>query len=75
MSICSTCGAAFECGMADGPQDTPCWCTGLPPLPESYLSDARKKTGSASSESASCFCPDCLRALIGRARDHAAGGG
>lgn len=74
MSTCSACGAAFECGMADGPRDTPCWCTALPPLPESYLSDAREKSGNGSSGSASCFCPDCLRALISRARDHAGGG-
>lgn len=68
MSTCSACGARFECGMADGPPDAPCWCTRLPTLPpEAYVRDASGASGS-------CFCPDCLRALIVREQDRSAAG-
>lgn len=69
MSTCSACGAVFECGMADGPLEAPCWCTRLPALPpEAYV-----RAEGDGSESAACFCPDCLRALISRARERAEG--
>ena len=51
MSICTRCGAAFGCAMADG-ADEPCWCTALPPavpLP---------------AQAAGCWCPACLHAHI-----------
>lgn len=68
MSTCSSCGASFECGMTDGPADAPCWCTQLPTLPpEAYVRNA-------GGESAGCFCPDCLRALISRSRERPAAG-
>jgi hypothetical protein len=54
MSLCSRCGAAFGCAMADGSVG-PCWCTELPPavpLPGAPGVD----TG--------CWCPACLRAHI-----------
>jgi hypothetical protein len=57
-SICTRCGAAFGCAMADGASPEPCWCTLLPkavPLP----ADA----------AAGCWCPACLqRHLDGLAR-------
>ncbi|HKB81843.1 MAG TPA: cysteine-rich CWC family protein [Burkholderiales bacterium] len=47
---CSSCGAAFECGMG---QDTPCWCSiefpAVMPVP-----DAAK----------GCYCRKCLAPLI-----------
>ena len=51
MSLCSRCGAAFGCAMADG-LDGACWCTALPPVvPVPGLE-------------AGCWCPACLRAHI-----------
>lgn len=52
-SACPRCGSAFRCGMTGG--DAQCWCAGLPALPSLALPPA----GTA----ASCYCPDCLRAL------------
>jgi len=51
MSACSRCGAVFSCAMADN-ADQPCWCTALPaavPVP---------------GQSASCWCPACLKQHI-----------
>jgi hypothetical protein len=61
MSECPQCGKRFECGMADVSANagtsaaaSPCWCTTLPMLPASLLGR----------DAASCYCPDCLRALL-----------
>jgi hypothetical protein len=51
MSLCTRCGAAFGCAMADG-LDAPCWCTALPPIVPVPGLDA------------GCWCPACLRAHI-----------
>jgi hypothetical protein len=51
MSLCTRCGAAFGCAMADG-ADGPCWCTELPPVVPLPGAEAR------------CWCPACLRAHI-----------
>lgn len=56
MSVCSRCGAAFGCAMADGGTE-PCWCTTLPPVVPVPGVDA------------SCWCPACLRAHIAQAAD------
>lgn len=65
MSTCSRCGAAFECGMTDTVADQPCWCTQLPTLPPSaYVVNAANATDSGSAVAGSCFCPQCLRALL-----------
>lgn len=59
MSTCSRCGAAFACGMTDTATDEPCWCAQLPVLsPSAYVA----VDGAASS--GTCFCPQCLRALL-----------
>lgn len=59
MSTCSRCGAVFGCGMTDADSDEPCWCTQLPTLPPSaYVAD------NGDAMSGSCFCPQCLRALV-----------
>ncbi|MFC4929347.1 cysteine-rich CWC family protein [Massilia sp. GCM10023247] len=54
MSLCSRCGAAFGCAMADAAPG-PCWCTELPPAVPVPGVDAN------------CWCPDCLRAHIAAA--------
>lgn len=59
MSICTRCGAAFYCGMADGVAAGPCWCATLPALPAGAL------PASGDEAAATCLCPDCLRAHIG----------
>ena len=51
MSLCTRCGAAFGCAMADG-ADGPCWCTELPPVVP------------LPGVEAGCWCPACLRAHI-----------
>ncbi len=51
MSTCPRCGAAVACGMNN--PDKPCWCTAYPavlPVPQAGA--------------ASCFCADCLQAVI-----------
>ena len=61
MSLCSQCGAAFHCGMAERPGGQPalpCWCAGLPALPASALPRPDAEIA------ARCLCPDCLRARI-----------
>ena len=45
---CSSCGAAFGCGVSD--PDHPCWCASLPPVAPSAERDG-------------CLCPACLGAL------------
>jgi hypothetical protein len=55
MSICTECGAAFSCGMADAGADQPCWCSSMPKLPAEAL---------AASDAATCRCPACLKAWI-----------
>lgn len=57
MSECVQCGKSFSCGMVDADASSPCWCTAVPPLPPALLSR----------DGASCYCPDCLRALLARA--------
>ena len=59
MSACVACGNEFQCGMVDADAAEPCWCTQLPPLPAGHL------TAAAASGNAACYCPDCLRALVG----------
>ncbi len=54
MSVCSRCGAAFGCAMADGGSE-PCWCTALPPV----IPVPGVEVG--------CWCPACLRAQIEQA--------
>lgn len=50
---CPRCGVAFRCGMVGN--DAQCWCAGLPSLPVLPVP--------AAESGASCYCPDCLRAL------------
>ncbi len=50
-NLCSRCGAGFTCGMQAG--WTECWCATLPVL--ETIPDA----------GAGCYCPDCLKALLG----------
>jgi len=49
-STCPRCGGAFECGMKAGAER--CWCAELPALAAPDLK-------------ASCYCPRCLREMIG----------
>jgi len=65
MSICTRCGAAFSCAMADG-DAAPCWCTRLPPVV------ALPPTG-ADSPAAGCWCPACLEQHIAHQADAARG--
>ena len=51
MSICSRCGAAFGCAMADK-LDGPCWCTSMPAVVAVPVAEA------------SCWCPACLKLHI-----------
>jgi hypothetical protein len=51
---CPRCGAVFVCGNEVGA--AACWCAELPPLLP--LPGPGKGQG--------CYCPDCLRALLGR---------
>ncbi len=49
---CPRCGQMVACGI-DDPSGKPCWCTAFPatlPVP--------------AAGSASCYCADCLRAVI-----------
>ncbi|MEC5215170.1 hypothetical protein RCH09_000100 [Actimicrobium sp. GrIS 1.19] len=48
MSQCSQCGATFGCAMADADAAEPCWCTALPNLPATALTQG------------ACLCPRCL---------------
>ncbi len=51
MSVCPRCGAEVACGMNN--PDAPCWCTAYPavmPVPQPGA--------------ASCFCAECLQAVI-----------
>jgi nicotinate-nucleotide--dimethylbenzimidazole phosphoribosyltransferase len=50
-STCPRCGAAFRCGVVAG--DARCWCAQLPPFNPPLPTSA----------AASCFCPNCLKAL------------
>ncbi|MGV3740695.1 MAG: cysteine-rich CWC family protein [Burkholderiaceae bacterium] len=55
MSVCPRCRTPFQCSVADGNKNEPCWCMALPPL-----SPARAaSTGPADQ----CLCPTCLRQL------------
>lgn len=58
MSICPRCGTTLECAMADNKQE-PCWCTQLPQLQLDTVASGKEGIGARS-----CFCPDCLRALL-----------
>jgi hypothetical protein len=61
MSLCTRCGAAFSCAMADGGSG-PCWCTALPPVvpvPEMPVPESGQ-TGAA----AACWCRACLEQHI-----------
>lgn len=50
-NLCSRCGAGFTCGMQAG--WTKCWCAALPAV--ATIPDA----------AAGCYCPDCLKSLLG----------
>lgn len=50
-NLCSRCGASFTCGMQAGWVE--CWCATLPAV--SSIPDA----------AAGCYCPDCLKSLLG----------
>jgi len=52
-SVCSRCGQAFVCGMTAG--EAKCWCSAFPPV------FAVPVEGE---ESAGCYCPACLEALV-----------
>jgi len=60
MNLCERCGAGFGCAMADPGAAEPCWCSRMPPLPAA----AYRLSDGGSASAASCFCPDCLRALL-----------
>ena len=62
MSLCERCGKSFDCGMQDAASNAPCWCAHLPALPASLLA----------SESLTCYCPDCLTALIAKSNQESA---
>lgn len=49
--VCPRCGATFTCGMLAG--EPVCWCAALPPL------------ASVPQQGAGCYCPACLKALLG----------
>ena len=53
MSVCSLCGATFQCGQLDPDATEPCWCIALPP--------AVPVPGSAA---VGCWCPACLQQRI-----------
>lgn len=56
-SLCSRCGAGFTCGMQAG--WTECWCAALPAvatIPNAALG---------------CYCPDCLKSVLGVTADGA----
>ncbi|MFC7516326.1 cysteine-rich CWC family protein [Herbaspirillum sp. GCM10030257] len=59
MSICKRCGAEFSCGMTDVNGEDPCWCTQIQALPRTAYVGSNTNEGSPS-----CFCPQCLRALV-----------
>jgi len=59
MSICTRCGAAFGCAMADGAAE-PCWCTTLPPLVPVPV----PASSGAEQPAPGCWCPACLRQHI-----------
>ncbi|MDP3844709.1 MAG: cysteine-rich CWC family protein [Oxalobacteraceae bacterium] len=59
MSTCMRCGARFACGMVDGHNQAPCWCSSLPALPAAAIG-ATSDAGAPSS----CLCPACLRATV-----------
>ena len=54
MSACVKCGENFHCAMADGDTGEACWCTTLPPIPTTVLTEAV-------GENNACFCPHCLK--------------
>ncbi|MEO7762008.1 MAG: cysteine-rich CWC family protein [Casimicrobiaceae bacterium] len=49
MASCSSCGAAFTCGMRETIE--PCWCADVPKL--ATLDRAKD-----------CLCPQCLASLL-----------
>ncbi|PLY42575.1 hypothetical protein CSZ94_10375 [Janthinobacterium sp. ROICE36] len=53
MSVCSLCGAIFQCGQLDPDARQPCWCVAMPP--------AVPVPGSAA---VGCWCPACLQERI-----------
>ncbi|HBI69847.1 MAG TPA: hypothetical protein DDZ22_12800 [Massilia sp.] len=65
MSLCSRCGAAFGCAMADG-GDGPCWCTQLPPVVPvpNVATAAVPASGTGVAAETACWCPACLKAHI-----------
>ncbi|MEG2031581.1 MAG: cysteine-rich CWC family protein [Janthinobacterium sp.] len=53
MSLCTLCGATFQCGQLDPAAGQPCWCAALPPA-------VPVPGGTA----IGCWCPACLQAHI-----------
>ena len=53
MSVCTRCGATFQCGQTDPQTSGPCWCVALPP--------AMPVPGN---RAIGCWCPACLQAHI-----------
>jgi hypothetical protein len=54
MSLCSRCGAQFDCAMVDpNNPDTPCWCTLLPAV-----------VALPSAPGSACWCRACLQRHI-----------
>ena len=62
MSVCSRCGAAFGCAMADG-LDGPCWCIDMPAV----------VAVPAPGEAVACWCPACLKEFIEAQKNSTAG--
>jgi hypothetical protein len=57
VSICSLCGAQFDCALVDAgdsdKSDTPCWCTLLPAV-----------VSLPSAPGSACWCRSCLQQHI-----------
>jgi len=54
MSLCSRCGAQFDCALADPyDPDVPCWCTLLPAV-----------VALPSAPGSACWCRACLQQHI-----------
>ncbi len=71
MSICTRCGASFDCAMVDAGADgklptEPCWCTYFPPaVPVPAPAPAGAAVAAAAATAAAgCWCPACLKAHI-----------
>jgi hypothetical protein len=47
---------------ANGPEDTPCWCTQLPPLTAEALQDITN--GRGGQPTSTCLCRTCLAAAL-----------